>query len=364
MKINKDHHLDKRSSGVYRLVVKGKKISLRTKDIIEARQLRDEYLHRMRITGVVEKKPVFGQVCMEWWDMKKASGLREVTLTNIKSSLNHKLLKASFVNEEIVNITAGKVERWWKLELGDVSNNTKYYHIQFIGEVFKYARKMGYTRENIMDVVDRPKRKRTDKHPFSVEEVDAIINAATPHWKPFFVFKFHTGCRTSEQCGLKWNKIDFVAGTIHICEGRLNGIQGGVKNDYSNRKIPMSEAVRASLLEQRKLTMGKSQFVFVNECMEPIRSHTFQQNTWKKTLKKANVQYRPPRNSRHTFISHATKGVMDDAHVAKVVGHADTSMIHRHYKDYVVEDGDISKLDRIYSTSGADTLPHQEWSIG
>ncbi len=53
------------------------------------------------------------------------------------------------------------------------------------------------------------KMKRSDVAPFSLEEVQLILQTVRPDYRNYFVVRFFTGMRTGEVHGLKWKYVDF-----------------------------------------------------------------------------------------------------------------------------------------------------------
>ena len=85
--------------------------------------------------------------------------------------------------------------------------------------------------------------KRTDVDPFSLGEVQKIINTARPDFRNYFTVRFFTGMRTGEVHGLKWKYVDFERRLILVRETVVDGEETYTKTDFSQRDIQMSQVV-------------------------------------------------------------------------------------------------------------------------
>ena len=60
---------------------------------------------------------------------------------------------------------------------------------------------------------------------------------------------------------------------------------------------PVVEALR----DQRKSTMGRSEYVFLNQYGRPLLPDSINQHVWNPVLKKAGLERRSLYQTRHTF---------------------------------------------------------------
>src|SRR5690625_7514504 len=80
---------------------------------------------------------------------------------------------------------------------------------------------MGFTRQILDEAADRygfttpyrnikPLRSSPpDIQPFSLDEVNLIINRVRADYRNYMIVRFYTGMRTSEIHGLRWQNVDF-----------------------------------------------------------------------------------------------------------------------------------------------------------
>jgi integrase len=186
--------------------------------------------------------------------------------------------------------------------------------------------------------------------PFTLEECQSVIAGAPELFRDLFTVKFFSGLRISEICGLMWNDIDFVRNTISVRRSMLNRIVDAPKNVYSAREVQMLPDVRTALLSQRSVSLGRSEYVFVDENRQPIHSGNFAKRIWTPLLKRLGIRHRPFRNTRQSFITIALDAGANMTHVSKTVGHADNAMIFKHYQGYFKNEQDYQKMSEVMTT--------------
>jgi integrase len=124
-----------------------------------------------------------------------------------------------------------------------------------------------------------------------------------------------------------------------------------------------------ALREQRKATMGKSEYVFLNFYGRTLFHHSVNIHVWKPTLEKCELAPRPLYQTRHTFATLMLDSGEQPGWVARMMGHVNLKMIHEHYysyiKNYQRDDG-AAFMANVYAPSvekEGDNLPDQEVSI-
>ena len=161
--------------------------------------------------------------------------------------------------------------------------------------VFTMAVRDGYIRTNPSDGVmaeikkshnwEKPKR-----HVLTQQQQALFINFLAEseiynHWLPLMTVFLGTGCRVGEVNGLTWDDCDFKEGIISINHNLIYRQQDDgkcemhittPKTEAGKRIVPMFEAVRKALLQEKKQQMkhgfnstvidGYSGFVFTNRC--------------------------------------------------------------------------------------------------
>ena len=165
----------------------------------------------------------------------------------------------------------------------------------------------------------------------------------------YFDLAVQTGLRPSEQVALKWQAIN--GEYIYIGLSRVRNLEKTeLKNEYSRRDIELRPAMRHVLDKQREQVKDyDSPYVFITPKGTPIIQDRLREQ-WAKAMKASGLPYRRMYETRHTFASWALGAGELPGWVARTLGHADTSMVYRHYarhiKNLTRQDG--SAFEKLY----------------
>ncbi|SFN64205.1 integrase [Izhakiella capsodis] len=183
--------------------------------------------------------------------------------------------------------------------------------------------------------------------PFTPDEIRTIyLNCQFMQWKTTFQFAFNTGVRPSELCALKWSDVDLQKRTAFVQNAVVEGVLKGTKTKSGTRKIELNEEAMQAIVEQKQFTLMKSEFVFEDpRTGEPWSgSDAIRQKAWRYIMKAAQIRYRNPYQTRHTF---ATMHISSGANLfwlCKQMGHKGPDMLFRNYGSYLADyDGHLSR---------------------
>ncbi|XPS82831.1 integrase family protein [Desulfosarcina variabilis str. Montpellier] len=238
-----------------------------------------------------------------------------------------------------------------------------------VRSVFKIALRAGHIDKDPMTLVQNLKIEKAEIQPLSMEEVCLFLDKVPLRYRPFFQIAFFTGMRFGEMAALKWRNVDFRLSVIKVRETLVLCEEGRPKTAGSVRDIKMLPPVVDALREQRKATMGKSEYVFLNFYGRTLFHHSVNIHVWKPTLEKCELAPRPLYQTRHTFATLMLDSGEQPGWVARMMGHVNLKMIHEHYysyiKNYQRDDG-AALMANVYAPSvekEGDNLPDQEVSI-
>jgi integrase len=333
----KYHHLYKRK-GTYYFRKGGSRFSLETTVGTNAIKVRDKLIENYRMHGhygfADQKEPLrFGEVAKEWAKIHEKK-VKYSTWRDYRSAMNTHVLPA-FKDIPIKDITYLSVEAFKAdLECGAKRANNILVPMR---SVFEMAHRNGYLSENVMSKVDNLSIDQPDIHPFTYEEVLAILNAVEPFYKPYTSVRFFTGMRSGEIDALEWT--DYKASMepnpkLHISKALVYGIEGKTKTKKSKRYIDCVLPVIQALIEQIDLT-GKSEHIFLTNRGERINPDHFREVVWKPALEKAGLEYRPPIQTRHTFATMMLAAGEDIGWVQNMLGHSSLQMIFTRYYAWI-----------------------------
>lgn len=193
------------------------------------------------------------------------------------------------------------------------------------------------------------KMKRSDVQPFSLEDVQRIINTVRQDYRSYFTLRLFTGMRTGEVHGLKWKNIDFERRLILVRESIVLNEEDELKTEGSMRDIQMNELVYEALRQQFKVTSHKSDYVFCLQNGKPIDNKNFLSRVWSPLLRHLGLQYRRAYQMRHTAATLWLASGEAPEWIARQLGHASTEMLFKVYSRYVpnLTRRDGSAMDRL-----------------
>ena len=144
---------------------------------------------------------------------------------------------------------------------------------------------------------------------------DPYINA--------YRFSVATGLRPGELIGLRWEHV--LGSRVQIHEAiNIYGEKTRGKNDNAPRGFTLTPTAEAILADQKRLSPGKGP-VFL------IRSEKYYRRCWLRYCQSNGLDYVPPYNLRHTFVSIAK--TLPEGSVKPLVGHSrqmDTYGVYAH----------------------------------
>ncbi len=184
-----------------------------------------------------------------------------------------------------------------------------------------------------------PNQKPPTIKPFSVEEIQKILNTCKSQFRNFFAIGFFTGMRTGEIIGLKWEDIDLKNRTINIKRSIGKGMISTPKTQSSYREIEILNPLLPYLENQFKVTGDKESFVFLTSGNQHyFDSNKIRDYSWKKTLEEADIPYRTIYHMRHSFASLMISNGEDILWVSHMLGHSTPDMTLKKYAKYIKQD--------------------------
>jgi integrase len=290
----------------------------------------------------------FGQVAQQWADIKKAQ-LAKSTMDEYANSLNAHVLPV-FGNKPIDTITALEIEHFTSTLNGN--GKSKRNILTPFKSIMKFAKKHGMIDKNPMDDVESIKVSKSDINPLSLDEITLFLDTVDSFFKELFVFLFLTGARFGEAAGLRWKRVDLVKGVVKIRKTLVRGEYKEPKTEGSIRDIKLLPPVIDALREQRKKTMGKSEFVFINKVGGNIHQHSINSHVFKPTLKKAGIPLtRSLKDTRSSYITNALDSGENMGFIQRQVGHTTTKMIINHYYNHIPAPDDGKSLEKAWNST-------------
>lgn len=184
-----------------------------------------------------------------------------------------------------------------------------------------------------LDAVDFPKLPPANYlklMPPTPQEITALLAMAPQHLQRIIIVGSQCGVRVgrSELFRLKWADMDFQRAVLRVHGSRKN-------KDAPWREVPVNEHLLVIMQAWYELDMqnGKPEYI-ISFRGKPV---SFPYGTWKQTLRRAGITRRIRLyDLRHAFATEAIAGGADIGTVASIMGHANPTMILRHYQ-YVLD---------------------------
>ena len=203
-------------------------------------------------------------------------------------------------------------------------------------EVFNLAIINEWCSINPIKMVDMPKfrQKKQKQKPFTLKEIDAILQEAKGSVRNFLGISFFTGMRSGELLALRWDDVDFITETISISRTIADGHINSAKTFSSIRDIEMIDYVKQFFEAQRRETGLKNSYLFLDRKNSYYGSNTYFYDNFQRILNKLEFETRSLHNTRHTFASLMLNNGIDPMWISNTLGHENldiTLKIYAHY---------------------------------
>lgn len=185
--------------------------------------------------------------------------------------------------------------------------------------------------------VKRKGPREDDIDPFSPDECAAILSAAEGQLQNLVRFALWTGLRTSELIALRWRDIDWRHELVLVRQARVSGEIKATKTEAGRREVKLLPPAAEALRAQKAHTLLLGEFVF----HDPRTNlpwggdKQIREWHWRALLKRADVRYRYPYQTRHTYASTLLSAGENPVWVASQMGHKDWVMIVRTYGRWI-----------------------------
>lgn len=186
----------------------------------------------------------------------------------------------------------------------------------------------------------------------------AILHHVPNFYRPVMELMVMTGMIASELRGLR--KCDIEKNHITIRNSIVLGIEKDtLKTRYRTRKIAITKAIRVRLEEAMR--HSNSEYVFVMEDGTAFDYGSFKKTIWEKAFKKADIGYKKPYVTRHTFAAWGLAIQTDPNKMVSMMGHGSKQMIYDVYGTYVEGLEDDAEL--IFHYFGADFIRSKKSNV-
>lgn len=274
-----------------------------------------------------------GEALKSWLQRNQAK-LQKSTLQDYNSAIYFHLIPA-FGELTISELTASKVKEW--LSILPCSSKRKGNILIPLRQMFDELYHDEIIDKNPLQRVKNLPSKTREPEPFTQEEIMRILNELTGQAKNLIQFAFYSGLRTSELIALRWQDVDFENNRIFVTSAYVRGQLKTTKTKSGKREVTLQPQAMEALLNQQTFTRTQNQTVFHDpDTSQPWQDdQPIRKKVWIPALKKANIKYRNPYQTRHTFASMLLSRGEKPLWVAQQMGHKDWGMIIKVYGRWI-----------------------------
>lgn len=303
--------------------------------------------------------PLFSDYC-EWWFDINSVRWKESYMKIIRITLDKYLIQ-TFGNQVVSDITRTEILRFraslakgtHEAQEQSLSNDRINHIMTPLRMVLEEAAdefEFNTPYRNIKALKVEP----TDIEPFSLREVQKILEGVREDFHDYYLVRFFTGMRTGEVDGLQWKYVDLENRLILIRETVVQGKITTTKTSESRREIQMSTPVYEAFLRLKTNNEIKSKFVFHNRKGNPLNHRNVTQRIWYPLLDELGIKKRNPYQTRHTAASLWLSAGESPEWIARQMGHTTTKMLFTVYSQYVpnLTRSDGSAMESLLATRG------------
>jgi len=247
---------------------------------------------------------------------------------------------------KVQELNAVHIEEW--LRESKAGQRTKQNAYAVLNSALNRALKQQVIQVNPCCAVDKPRVRQPEKKPFSIEEVNLILNECRKHRIGGVVeLAIRLGMRQCELFGLKWKDIDWQDMSLVVCRNVTESFgvihEGETKTRSSMRRLPLDDKCHAVLHERRVTAMREGHakpddYVFPSTTGKPTRRGTFRVHMWNKMLKRLDIAQRGLHQARHTFATLGLSAGINPTAVSQILGHSKVSTTVNEYSAYIPDD--------------------------
>ena len=258
-----------------------------------------------------------------------------------------KIINKDFGTQPIKEIKVSDARKWVTGLLKTRSVKTvRNYIITFSG-ICKEAFFDEELEKNPFEYVKLPKKDKPQIHPFSVEEMNMLLNGSSGWFQNLIAVLGYTGMRVGEALGLKWGDIDWNRKEIYIQRSRTVFGENIPKTRESIRFIPIFEPLVPYIKAQFQETgLNSKGYLFLTQYGEPYNtSQKIIEFQWAPLLRSQGLFHRRMYELRHTFATNMlNSGKFSAMQIAKWLGHTNTQMLFTTYARYI--QSEQNEIDR------------------
>jgi integrase len=194
------------------------------------------------------------------------------------------------------------------------------------------AVRQGAISVNPFDGLERgelPSTPKKKQRILSRSEIEALLSATTPRYRPLLATLIFTGVRISEALGLRWRDVDFEGGQISIrCQLDRQRQDAPTKTEHAERDVVLMGSLSRLLAAHRLASPFSSDedYVFATELGTPPSHRNVDRRGFKKAVERAGLGSLCQHDCRHTFASLLIAQGANVVFLSRQLGHANPNI--------------------------------------
>jgi len=272
------------------------------------------------------------------WLVEKKPTISSSTFTGYKKTIN--ILSNEFGETLLYELSRKDVLTWVKTL--NCSNKRLSNLLSPLRCALADAKLDGIIKDNPLENWSYKRKERPNKSPidpFNAEEQKMILTELNGQAKNLIQFAFWTGLRTSELIALEWDDINLNRKSVSIIKALTQSATEAEapKTKPGKREVKLLRPAINALENQRKYISKKYQNIFLDPKTNIpwTGDQSIRKTLWTPALKRANVRYRKPYQTRHTYASMMLSAEEPLAWVSNQLGHASVYFTAQTYATWI-----------------------------
>ena len=158
-----------------------------------------------------ENAELFCDFLSNWLEIHKMN-IESITYAGYKRILKQVYPYFKKLNVSLSALSPIHIQKYYSVKLKTIGPNTVLKHHAFIRTALAYARKMNLVKENVADLVEKPKKQKFIGSFYKNEEISRLLKLIknSPIETPVMLAAYF-GLRRSEILGIKWDSMTWQA---------------------------------------------------------------------------------------------------------------------------------------------------------
>ena len=246
---------------------------------------------------------------------------------NLTTTLEHlKPVVEAFGRREVASLEKKDLVKFINdASIKGIKTTTSHRRLTILRAALAWASESELIDSNPLVGIKLPQGKYEKITPPSPAETTAILSVAPPHLYRAIMLGVSFGMRIgpTELFRIRWEDVDLERGMLRVWSADKN-------LDRPSRDVPIKASLLGEMKEWRHQDKLAGQEYLIAYKGKPISSI---KKTWHNSLKRAGINRRiRPYDLRHAFATYALDAGADINAVADIMGHANVTMILKHYQ--------------------------------